>query len=53
MPKLQRQIKTKDGHQKEIVHQEYFDDNYLPPSDELERLQKVKPEIIDWIMKRA
>ncbi len=50
MSKIQRQTKAKHN---EVVHQEMYDDNFLPPADELEKLQKLQPNIVDWILSRA
>ncbi len=50
MSKLQRQTKAKPN---EIVHQEMYDDSFLPSAEELEKLKTVNPDIVPWIMARV
>lgn len=49
MSKLQRQVSaSKHG----VVHNELYDDNMLPPAEELARLKEVDPSLIQWLMQQ-
>lgn len=50
MSKIQRQTKARKD---EVVHQEMYDDAFLPSAEELAKLKEVNPDLIGWIMQRT
>ena len=54
MSSHKRQIKAAKTHeQQSLEHTEVFDDNLLPPSTEIERLNQIDPHILEWLKTRA
>lgn len=46
-------VQGKDGKPVAFQQKEIIDDNFLPESDELQKLQALDPNIIEWIKKRT
>lgn len=54
MGKKAEQNKLTSGHHGiQLEHNTVYDDSLLPSAAELERLHKINPEILPWIMARA
>lgn len=54
MGKRAKQITATSGHNlQKIEHTEFSDDNLLPAASEIEKLQQIDPNIVEWLKARA